>query len=348
MKIEKIICDHCSLEYKYPLGMSQHFHEELEIGGVPMNIWTPHYKIEENFLFKKPKTKLSKIEDKSINAQLFLKDESTNPTQSFKDRGMPNLIEDVIKSRKKKVAIPSTGNAAISLSYYARKKGIESIVFIPENTPNSKKSLLSKSTIIEDVDLIESFEHFIRECKKDTSIYNGFPVINIPYMMGVREIAYEIYMQLNEKIPDWIIIPVGSGGNIVSQHMGFSDIYKMGLINKMPRFVSVQVSGADPITQGYISGSDEVIILDDIIDSKAEAIASDTSFNYYKIMNILDSSNGIAVSVSDSEIDRVREVPLLSHLEYSSLSVYAAVNKISHYFQPNDNVVMIGTAGGKK
>ena len=371
MDIEEIICDHCNVEYPYPFGLTLHSHDELEIDGVPMNIWSPTYYLpSDNHLIisnesgvlrfskylpefsqiissNEGNTPLIEIVDNIIDAQIFLKDESTNPTNSFKDRGMPLLIADVVASGKTRVAIPSTGNAAISLVHYAQLAGIKTTVFIPNNTPNSKKNRLGKSQIIEDVDLIESFEHFFRVCKADSSIYNGFPVTSIPYMMGVRTIAFEIYEQMKNTIPDWIIIPAGIGGNIVSQYMGFCDLKKMGLTNKIPRFVSVQVEGADPITVGYNTHSNKVVVLDNPVDSKAEAIASDTSFNYYKIMNILGATNGIAVSVTDMEMENAKNKPFMSNLEFSSTSVYVALHKLKHYITPNQTVVMIGTAGEK-
>jgi len=151
---------------------------------------------------------------------------------------------------------------------------------------------------------------------------------------------------LNNKLPDWIVIPCGSGGNIVSQYQACLDLLDLGVISKLPKFVSVQIEGADPITVGYNTQQmDKVLILDNMAESKAEGIASDTCFNYFKIINILRKTNGLALSVSDSEIDAIKSY---KHLEYTSLSVFAALNKLKSMVSKNETVVLIGTAGKEK
>lgn len=359
MKIERLYCDFCGFNGKDP---RKHEHRELEVGGVPMNIWTPVYSLPSSLEPKNHLAGLRKFEDYipfdldtrvvedegetpllHWGGHIFLKDESYNPTNSFKDRGMAVLVSNTLRSGKKKVAIPSTGNAAISLGHYACRAGLESIVFIPKNTPQSKVNEIEKnSSIVFSEDLIKSFEKFFHFCKTDNSIYNGFPTNNLPYLQGLKTLAYEIFLQMG--VPDWIVLPVGSGGNVVAQYWGFNDLVRMGLTDKIPQFVTVQIEGADPITVGNRRKQfDKVVIIDEPTESKAEAIASDTCFNYFKILKILEESRGLAVSVTDFELEEIEH--LVSHLEYSSLSVFSALKKISVFIKPDANVVLVGTAG---
>lgn len=368
MEIDTLSCDICGIEVPYPDGMYLHEHSELEIGGVPLNIWTPHYKlptaIEKGSFggiaelsgcipvdISQPfadsgKTPLVRLNHPLL--ELYLKDESKNPTGSFKDRGISCMVLDALSRGFRQIAIPSTGNAAISLGYYCKKADIEPIVFLPKSTSDEKIRLIrDRSTIIYDTDLIESYEHFIRFCRQNPRIYNGFPSNNLIYAQGIKTMAYEIFLGLDNASPDWVALPVGSGGNVIGLNMGFNDLVLMGLATKLPRFATVQISGADPISCGYKANSlEKVVVLDEIAESRADAIASDTCFNYLKIMRILQETNGTAISVSDREIDSV-DMDGMS-LEYSSLSVFAALERLTPLTKRGDSVVLIGTAGSKR
>lgn len=371
MRLNTLTCDICHKSFKYKVDSFLHQHPELKIGGVPINIWSPIYTLRpakklaidrgkkgilkfDRYLpsmqalihsLDEGNTPLKKSDKYSglINARVYIKDEGYNPTGSFKDRGMPLLLADAKINKKAFVAIPSTGNAAVSLTRYAKLYGITPIVFIPKTTSVSKIDALSRDgKIIFDENLVKSYEHFIEYCGKNHEVYNCWPVVNIPYGQGLKTMAYEIYLQLNRRAPDWVIIPCGSGSNIVSQYYGFKDLLMLGFIKKLPKFVSVQIKRADPITYGFDrSITNKVVVLESPEESKAEAIASDTCFNYFKIMNILKETKGIAVSVNDKDIDKISGYKVL---EYSSLAVFPALIKIRKKINKEDIVVLIATA----
>ena len=375
MEISVVSCDICGRSFPLSTGPSNHFHPEYDIDGTPINIWTPVYPLSKQkylsvlddekgvwkfknylpdffdgtFSLNEGNTPLRYLKDVSLkySVNVLLKDESKNPTGSFKDRGMPLLMADVKRTGKIFVAIPSTGNAAVSLTTYAQHNYIQPIVFIPKTTPKVKIKKLGKNAkIIFDRDIIESWNHFFSYCKQHQEVYNAFLADNIPYQQGLKTLVFEVFLQLGNRVPDWIIIPCGSGGNIVSQYFAFKDLEQMCLIKKLPKFVSVQITGADPITVGFNNKIvDRVVVLEDMAESKAEGIASDTCFNYFKIINILNETKGRAVSVSDEEIDKVRNS---DHLEFSSLSVFAALERLKLYLKKDDQVVLIGTAKEKK
>lgn len=372
MKELSLTCDVCSDQFTYPPPQVEHRHPELEIGGVPINFWVVNYLLNSSNVVSDPKaegilkfremlpledveilsqgegnTPLRKLEHISSGINVFLKDESTNPTGSFKDRGMPLLIAEAKSLGITKAAIPSTGNAGISFVSYANLAGLEPIVFLPEDTPKDKIEMMrEKATLIFDRDLVESYEHFIDYCRKNSDTYNGFPATNVAYIQGLKTAAYEIYMQLNGHAPDWLVLPCGSGGNTVGYYQGFQDLISMGLIDKQPRFVPVQIAGADPITFGFDNNvRDRVPIIAEPTDSRAEAIASDTCFNYFNIVDILDKTKGKAVSVTDEEIERVEG---FDEFEFSSLSVLPAFGIIQSDVKQDETVVLVGTAKNRK
>jgi threonine synthase len=372
MKELTLNCDVCSQSFKYPLTQLEHRHQDLEIGGVPINFWQAVYQLsitdlivdnnvegilrfrhmlplEEAEIVSQGEgnTPLRKLDILPKNIDIFLKDESLNPTGSFKDRGMPLLIAEAKLLNKKRAAIPSTGNAGISFISYANLADIEPVVFLPQDTPQAKIDIMKgNATLIFDRDLIQSYEHFFDFCRREPNTYNGFPATNIAYLQGLKTAAYEIYMQLNGRSPDWIVMPCGSGGNIVGYFQGFQDLLRMGLIDKQPRFASVQIAGADPITYGFERRiTDKVPVLSNPIFTRAEAIASDTCFNYFKIYDILRTTNGLAISVTDEQIDQDVN---FTGLEFSSRSVFPALAKIQNSIKQGETVVLIGTAKNRK
>lgn len=370
MEIKGLICDVCKKKFPFKkTTFPHHLHPELDIDGTPINFWSPICDFSDlekkqskvfleyipNYLnnlkfFGEGNTKLYKNEKLSekYKCEVLIKDESSNPTGSFKDRGFPFLIADALQQGKKKIAIPSTGNAAISLCYYSRKNKLTPLIFIPETTSNNKKKIISQEAeTIFDKDIIQSWNHFFSYCRENKNIYNGFTVTNIPYQQGLKSIMYEIFWQLGNKIPDWIVIPCGSGGNLVSQYQACMDLYSLNLIKKFPKFVSVQIEGGDPLTIGYNKKQyKKAVVIDNIKMSKAEGIVSDTCFNYLKIMNILKQSKGMAVSVSDEEID-LFDNKENKKFEYTSLSVLAALDKLKPFLRQEKKIVLILTAKRK-
>jgi len=358
--ISGLVCNECGYSGNYPEAGYFHEHPELEIGGVPMNIWKPVYSKEKavglSGLIRAPLAKgisdgeggtpLLKVEgiggERGIS--VYVKDEGENPTGSFKDRGMPYLVTDAMLSGKGSVAIPSTGNAAVSLAKYARRGGIKSIVFVPKGTEKAKIDALSADEIILKPDLIAAYEDFFRFCRERPDVYNGFPASNIPYLEGLKSSAYEIFESLGNA-PDWLVVPCGSGGNVLALARGFSDLKEAGKTDRLPRICPVQIAGADPITKGSLLGERKrAIIIDPMAESRAEAIASDTCFNYRLIMDALEASGGVPISVTDREIEAEIERDLPKQFEFSSMAAYSAGRKVAEKLaSPGETVVLIGT-----
>jgi len=365
-------CSVCGKAFSYPPPSPEHRHKELEIGGVPINFWMALYRLVATYPITDPDAKgilkyrqMLPLDDQEVlsqgegntpfleldsvsGARVFLKDESQNPTGSFKDRGMPLLIAEARSLGKKRAAIPSTGNAGVSFVSYAGLAGIEPVVFLSKDTAQVKIDKMKEqgASLIFDKDLIESYEHFVRYCRKHHDVYNGLPATNVAYIQGLKTAAYEIYEQMGNNVPDWVVLPCGSGGNVLGYYYGFKDLMDMGLIQHIPRLVPVQIKGADPITYGFIHQiKDHVPVLEHPTDSRAEAIASDTCFNALRIHEILAATNGMAISVTDDDIDRVQ-----GHdgLEFSSRAVFPALDAIQNDIISGESVVLVGTASSRK
>lgn len=354
----RIKCDICDSVFSYPYNISQHKHPEYELGGVPANVWTLICEGEINETKKGSNlfryfncdfisSQISLGEGNTslieVEQNLYIKDESTNPTGSFKDRGMPFLMNEALYSGKKKIAICSTGNAAISLIQYAKAYGVKPIVFVPKDLPKKKREMLDADEIHYSENIITCFEDFFAFCEENEDVFNGFLSTDPAYIMGLASLSYEIYDQLNETVPDYIFLPCASGGNIVAQFSGWKRMLDKGEIKRMPRFVFVQIEGGNPVQQGFEHKQrDKLYVIEEPADSKT-ILSSDTCFNYFKIYEMLEDKHAIACSIQDSDIDKL-DMELKMKYDYTSLSVIAAFEKMKNELKENEKAVLIMTA----
>ena len=170
-------------------------------------------------------------------------------------------------------------------------------------------------------------------------IYWGFLNTNIPYMLGLRSMAYEIIRDL-ENVPDVVIIPCGSGMDIIAQNLAFREMYNAGIINKIPRIGVVEIVGGNPISTGFKKGiEDYLYIIDEPIDSKT-ILSNDTCFNYRKIYQMAKRNEAFFISVCDDQIDSfIRDHPdFRARYDYTSISAMAAVEE---YLGANGNETVV-------
>jgi threonine synthase len=359
----KIKCDICDKKFDYPYEINLHKHRNLELDGVPVNFWTPIDYIENiNFEIKKNENGIFKYENffpainkkltlfegntklKKISKNVYIKDESSNPTGSFKDRGMPLLMNEAIFHNKEEVAIVSTGNAAISLIEYAKLYNLKSTVFVPSNIIDSKKEKLSNADkIIYSDNIIDSFINFSKYCDLNSSVFNGYLSSNISYMIGLKTIYYEIFYQLGEKEPDYIFVPCASGSNVLACYYSWNDLLKKGLIKKIPKIVIVQIDGGNPIEQGFKNQcKNSLYIIDNPTNSKS-LLSTDTCFNYFKIYDILENNHAETISITDEEMENYILKNNLNY-DFNSISVFVAYEKKKKTLDENDIIVLIATA----
>lgn len=287
---------------------------------------------------------------------LFFKNETTNPTGSFKDRASSVSISLAKEFSHNAIVISSSGNAAASAAAYAARGNIKCNVFIPESTPKSKikQSRIYGANILKiKGNFSDSFKEAIVQsneikCPNLTSTFlNPFAI------EGYKTIAFEIWQQLID-CPDWILVPTGAGPLLYGIYKGFVEINKLGFIDKIPRFVAIQSEGCMPIVRGFESKSK--VKMWDNPHTIASAI-SDTLNGYEDegdlVLDIVYKTNGYAVSVSDDEIiESSMELGSKEgiYVEYAAASSIAGFKKMvgNKMFKSNDVIICILTGSGLK
>lgn len=191
-------------------------------------------------------------------AQVWVKDESQNPTGSFKARGMAAAVTRAAAAGAAAFTVPTAGNAGVALSAYGRRAGIPVRVFAPKTTP--PRILQQIRTFGADLELLDGH---IGDCGKAASRYaaehGGFDVSTLrePYRIeGKKTLGLELAEQLGWRLPDVIVYPTGGGTGLIGMWKAFDELRAAGWLNDpSPRLVSVQSDGCAPVVQAWQQGT---------------------------------------------------------------------------------------------
>ena len=239
---------------------------------------------------------------KELGLELWIKDDGQNPTASLKDRASAMAVVKAGEAGKTTIACSSTGNAASSLAGNAAAAGLSTVIFVPSRAPKGKVAQLmmfgAKVILVEG-----SYEDTFRisaEAIDRWGWYNRNAAIN-PYLMeGKKTVSLEIAEQLGFRMPDYVAVSVGDGCTIGGVWKGFKDLYQAGLIDRLPRIISVQASGCCPINTAAAAGTMEWVPQEE--NTLADSIAVGVPRNPVKALRAISESNGVTVNVTDEEI----------------------------------------------
>ena len=242
---------------------------------------------------------------------LFIKDESLNPTGSFKARGMAVAISMAKELGVKKLAVPSAGNAAGALAAYAAKAGIPSFIFMPKDTPTANivecRQTGAHVTLIDG--LITDCGKIVAE-RKQAEGWFDVSTLKEPYRVeGKKTMGYELAEQMNWELPDVILYPTGGGTGLIGMWKAFEEMEQMGWIgSRRPRMVTVQAEGCAPIVKAFAAGSSSGADVPDA-HTVASGLRVPKAVGDFIMLNILRNSGGAAVSVTDENLlAAVREI----------------------------------------
>lgn len=200
-------------------------------------------------------TPVTEVED-----GVFVKDESVNPTGSFKDRGMSMAVSAARLLGAERVVAPSAGNAAVALSAYGQKAGMPVLVAMPSDTPSS---IIDRCRALEaEVNLVEGDISIAGKWLSDRREPGDFDVSTLkePYRVeGKKTMGYELWEQFGGELPDVVIYPTGGGTGLVGMWKAWDEMEEMGWIGpERPRLVSVQSAGCAPVVEAYDAGRDDI------------------------------------------------------------------------------------------
>ena len=236
---------------------------------------------------------------------LYVKDESLNPTNSFKARGMTVAVTRARDLGARTLAVPSAGNAANALAAYAAAAGLSARVFMPRDVkqPFIRECELYGADVTLVDGLISDAGRVAAERGAAAGWYN-VSTLKEPYRVeGKKTMAYELAEQLGWQWPDWIVYPTGGGTGIVGMWKAFEELEQLGWMpaGRRPRFVSVQAAGCAPIVRAFETGAERAGIWPDA-RTVADGLRVPGAIGDFLILRALRDSRGAAVAVDDAEM----------------------------------------------
>jgi len=348
MYVEKLVCSRCGREYRLeekPLlcvnrdfGRLDIFYNYEEVSRVmsrevlerrPFNMWRYRELLpvpSEEYIVTlgeggTPLIRATRLAEKLGLRNLYLKDETRNPTGSFKDRAMSVSVSMARFFGYKRAVIASSGNAAASLAAYGAKAGLEVYALVPHFAARGKiAQLLMYGARVVRVEWTTPEDPTVKLMIALYEKYGFYPspsfgVFNPYQVEGSKTISMEITEQLNYQVPDQVFIPTGAASLLTGVYKGFRDFNKLGFINEYPRLVAVQPMGNHPLVRAWREKADPLCIKPWERPPETIATGLEDTYPWDGDMGLkaLYETSGYGVVVSDEEI--IEAMRLLAGLE---------------------------------
>lgn len=291
----KVLYDYTALNSKRT-GFEQLRHNGfLDILPIQKLYSLPNLKIGNTPLYC-----IRELNGDKISFGLYLKDDSQNPTYSFKDRASALVSAYAREHGLENIVAASTGNAGSSLAGICAAQGQKAIIIVPATAPAAKLTQIMmygalivpvKGSYDDAFDLsIAASEYF--------GWYNRNTAYNPLTVEGKKTVAFELFEELQHQVPDRIFIPVGDGVIISGVYKGFEDLLKLGITGRIPKMVAVQAQGSDNLVRNIGNTVFEMRVS----HTRADSISVNAPRNFYMAKMYLQRYLGETITVTDEEI----------------------------------------------
>jgi threonine synthase len=298
-----------------------------------------------------PIYKIAKLNDKDLPFNLYLKDDSQNPTYSFKDRASALVSAYAKENGLDTIVAASTGNAGSSLAGICASQNQKAIIMVPESAPIAKLTqiVMYGATIVPVKGTYDDAFDLSVKATEEFGWYNRNTAFNPLTIEGKKTVSFEIFGQFGQLLPDRIFVPVGDGVIISGVYKGFEDLLNLGIIDKTPVIVAVQANGSDNLTRN---------INKDMFESRnsqtlADSISVDIPRNFYMAQDYLTKYNGEWITVSDEEILKASATLSRKSGLFAEPAAAAAFAGLSKYkendkLEPGSSNLVLLTGSGLK
>lgn len=359
----KYLCPDCgkNLFIKYPLeGV---LFAEYDYDEIKSKVNKSGYSVEHFLPFEKkylpefkcggtPFFKAQRLGKKYGLENLYIKNDSLNPSGSLKDRASYLVAAQANALNEDTIVAASTGNAASSLASVCASENIKAMIFVPEKAPKAK--LIQMKLYGAEVVLVNgTYDDAFRMSIEYTNSHSGLNrnTAYNPYTIeGKKTAGFEIFSDMNMNVPDAIVIPAGDGVILSGVYKAFYDLYHSRISHRMPKLICVQAESSDAIHtffhSGKYSGAKNPVTV-------ADSISVSSPANAYMAVDALKNTNGTSLTVSDDEIMKGQKILAEMtgiYAEPSSSSVAAVLPELieKNIIDKNENVVLLITGNGLK
>jgi len=299
-----------------------------------------------------PLHKAMRLSKKLGLSAVYLKDETRNPTNSFRDRCAALMVSNALDLKYNSMVCASNGNLGASSAAYCAKSGLTCHIIVPKLVDMGKlaQMLIYDAILDEHGEIVDDSIERAESLAADTGWYQATAELNPLVIEAQKTIAYEVAEQFG--VPDWFIVSMGSGGIIYSIWKGFKELQMLGRIETLPKMVGVQAHGCAPIVNAHLKSKSKPTVVHKP-STHALGILVRNPLNGMWALNALTESKGTAVSVSDSEIFTAEQkIARMEGIfaEPASSATIAALKKLVQQgiIDEKDKVVCLITGSGLK
>ena len=287
---------------------------------------------------------------------LFIKDESFNPTGSFKARGLSAAVSKAKELGIRKLIIPTAGNAGGALAAYAARAGLKATIVMPKDTPpsNIEESKIAGARVVLVDGLISDAAKFAGKMAQEEGWYD-VSTFKEPYRTeGKKIMGFELAEAFNWILPNVIVYPTGGGTGLIGMWKAFAELQELGWLESShrPRMIAVQASGCAPVVKAFMSGASSCEFWLNA-NTIAAGLRVPKSFADREILHDLKESNGTAIEVDDKEIVSAQNILASSEGIFAApegAATLAGLIKLvgRNEIHPDEKVVLFNTATGLK
>ncbi len=280
---------------------------------------------------------------------IYVKNETLNPTGSFKDRGAAFLI-NTIQGEDKIVIDDSSGNAGAALAAYAARSGHPARIFVPASAPEAKKAQIQRYGA--ELIPIEGDRDAVAQAadafSQQPNVFYASHVWHPGYALAMQTIAWEIWEQLGRRAPDWVVLPAGNGSLLRGVRWGFRSLQKARYIRTLPRLVAVQAEHCAPLA-AFMAGTYRPGHFQ-ARPTRADGVAIPNPPLIEAMAAAVRKTQGRVITIPEEAISQAQTQ--LMHrgffVEPSAALPYAALTHLEKLIHPNDTVILILTGHGFK
>jgi threonine synthase len=291
------------------------------------------------------------LDGKELPFNLYLKDDSQNPTWSFKDRASAIVSAWAREKGLETIIAASTGNAGSSLAGICTSQRQKAIIVVPESAPLAKLTqiVMYGATVVPVKGTYDEAFDLSVKATEECGWYNRNTAYNPLTIEGKKTAAFELFGQLDHRVPDRIFIPAGDGVILAGIYKGFEDLLRVGITGKMPVIVAVQSEKSDNLVRNIRQEEFTVIPSTTIADS----ISVDIPRNFRMARRFIREYDGETLAVSDDEILHASSVLAADSGLFAEPAAAAAFAGFLSYYRDGrleagtTNIVMLTGSGLK-
>lgn len=294
------------------------------------------------------------VRDHWAGLPLHWKIDALMPTGSYKDRGICVMVNWLKGLGYETLVDDSSGNAGASLACYAGRAGLRATIFVPQVAPEPKKAQIAiyGGELVEvPGPRMEATRAAEAITSTSTEMAYASHAWHPAFLFGQMTVAWEIWEQLGQQVPDWLLAPVGHGGTLLGAWRGFQHLRRSGVTTKMPRLLAVQADPYTPLYDAFHNSWSEIRPGPHVRTISADGITISHPVRWAALLEAIQFSHGTVASVSEEEVVAAHQELAARGIfvEPTSATIAAALKqRTAQVIKPREVVVGILTGHGLK